>query len=369
MVILKENYRSLGYISLVLLAILNAFLLTTSVKAEEPNQPTDEYCLSCHSDPELSITLPSGETLSLYVDPEIHGMSAHTDVGIECHACHTDINTHPHPELQYTSVRELSRNYYLACQRCHAVNYEKTLDSMHAQIAEAGNLDAPVCTDCHSAHYVQEPDNPRSLISETCGQCHAEINETYIQSVHGGALIEDDNPDVPVCTDCHGVHNIHDPRTAQFRVETPELCADCHAEKDLMNKYGLSSDVYDIYNLSWHGVDVSVYKARWPTIWHESAVCTDCHGVHNIMSTDHPDSMVNPENLLSSCQQCHEDVNPNWTEAWTGHHEISLERTPYLFYVNNFYKTFTYLVLGLSVVYVVLQIIRNTANRARRSMR
>lgn len=79
--------------------------------------------------------------------------------------------------------------------------------------------------------------------------------------------------------------------------------------------------------------------------------------------------MVNPEHLLSTCQQCHEDVGPNWTGAWTGHNEISLERTPYLFYVNNFYKTFTYLVLGLSVVYVVLQIIRNTVNRARRSMR
>lgn len=366
MVMLK---RSLGNIMLGLLTVLGAFLLSSSVQAGDVYQPTDEYCLSCHADPDLSITLPSGETLSLFVDPEMHGVSVHTDAGIECHACHTDINSHPHPEMQYTSTRELSRNYYLACRQCHAINYEKTLDSMHAQIAEEGNLDAPVCTDCHSAHYVQEPDNPRSLISETCGQCHAEINETYIQSVHGGDLIKDENPDVPVCTDCHGVHNIQDPRTAQFHVATPELCADCHADEDLMNKYGLSSDVYDIYDLSWHGVDVSVYKARWPTIWHESAVCTDCHGVHNILSTHDPESMVNPENLLGTCQQCHEDVGPNWIAAWTGHHEISLERTPYLFYVNNFYKTFTYLVLGLSVVYVVLQIIRNTVNRARRSMR
>ncbi len=26
-----------------------------------------------------------------------------------------------------------------------------------------------------------------------------------------------------MCTDCHGVHNIQDPRTAQFRVGTPEF--------------------------------------------------------------------------------------------------------------------------------------------------
>jgi len=369
MIMHKKNLRSLGYVLLGSIVLSGSFLLTTSVTAEEPNQPTDEYCLSCHTEKDLSFTLPSGETLSLYVDPEIHGESVHTDAGIECHACHTNITSYPHPELQYTSVRELSRNYYLACRQCHSINYEKTLDSMHTQIAEAGNLDAPVCTDCHSAHYVQEPDNPRALISDTCGQCHAEINETYIRSVHGGALIKDDNPDVPVCTDCHGVHDIHDPRTAQFHVATPELCADCHSNEEMMNKYGLSSDVYDIYDLSWHGVDVSVYKARWPTIWHDSAVCTDCHGIHNILSTHDPESMVNPENLLGTCQQCHDDIGPNWTAAWTGHHEISLERTPYLFYVNHFYKTFTYLVLGLSVVYVVLQIIRNTVNRARRSMR
>jgi len=367
MVMLKKILRFPNYLILGLLVVLSIFIMTNSVKAEEPHQPTDEYCLSCHAEPDLNITLQSGETLSLYVDPKQHSEAVHTDAGIECHACHTDITTYPHPELLYTNARELSRNYYLACRQCHAINYEETLDSMHAQIAQEGNLDAPVCTDCHTAHYVKEPDNPRSLISETCGQCHIEINETYIHSVHGGALIEEDNPDVPVCTDCHGVHNIHDPRTAQFRVETPELCAHCHADQDLMNKYGLSSDVYDIYELSWHGVDVSVYKAIWPTIWHESAVCTDCHGVHNILSTENPESMVNPDNLLSTCQQCHEGVGPNWTDAWTGHHEISLSRTPYLFYVDYFYKTFTYLVLGLSFIYVILQIIRNTGNRIRRS--
>ena len=165
----NKYLRSLGLMLSGIFVLSSIFLLTTSVKAEEPNQPTDDYCLSCHADPQLSVILPSGESLSLFVDPEIHGNSVHTDAGIECHACHTDIATYPHPEMVYASVRELSRNYYLACRQCHAINYEKTLDSMHAQVAEAGNLEAPVCTDCHTAHYVQEPDNPRTLISDTCG--------------------------------------------------------------------------------------------------------------------------------------------------------------------------------------------------------
>jgi predicted CXXCH cytochrome family protein len=63
----------------------------------------------------------------------------------------------------------------LVCQNCHSANYEKTLDSIHAQAAEQGNMNAPICTDCHGAHDVQKPDSPRSLISTTCGQCHTEI--------------------------------------------------------------------------------------------------------------------------------------------------------------------------------------------------
>jgi len=190
----------------------------------------------------------------------------------------------------------------------------------------------------------------------------------YKQSVHGTALIEENNPDVPVCTDCHGVHNIKDPRTAQFRVKEPELCAGCHANAQLMAKYNLPADVYDIYKTSWHGVDLSVYEARWPTIWHTSAVCTDCHGVHDILKTSDPASHVNPTNLLATCRKCHPKAGSNWTSAWTGHNPISLSRTPTLYYTKIFYSYFVPGVLALCMIYVTLQIIRATVDRVRRNL-
>ncbi|NWG32959.1 MAG: cytochrome c3 family protein [Chloroflexi bacterium] len=348
--------------------LLLSLLAASPVSAVPSAQETEKYCLSCHGDPTLSLALPSGETLSLYISQDDLDHSVHSTVGIECEACHTDIKEYPHPELKYQTARELSRAYYQTCEKCHSVNYEKAQDSMHAKAAEAGNLDAPICTDCHGAHDVRLPDEPRSRISETCRQCHTDIVDTYRQSVHGAALMLEENPDVPVCTDCHGVHNIQDPRTAQFRVAEPELCADCHANEELMSKYGLSADVYSIYKRSWHGVDVSVYKAKWPTIWHDSAVCSDCHGIHDIRSTDDPQSKVNPNNLLATCQQCHPGAGPNWTDAWTGHNEISLERTPFLFYVDRFYKLFVPFVLWGCIIYVVLQIIRATVDRVRRNL-
>jgi len=357
---------------LVLIASLTLVISTRAAglpQSGETEPGTEAYCLSCHSNPNLQMTLPSGETLSLYISADKLSQSAHSPLGIECHACHTEITTYPHPKIDFTTRRELSRSYYLACQKCHETNYTKAQDSMHAQAAKAGNLNAPICTDCHGAHDVRPPDQPRAHISEICGQCHTQIFDAYKNSVHGAALIQENNPDVPVCTDCHGVHNIQDPRTQEFRVETPELCAGCHANQELMAKYGLNADVYSLYKLSWHGVDVSVYKAKWPNLWHNSAVCTDCHGTHDILATNNPASKVNPINLLVTCQQCHPDANANFTGAWTGHNQISLTRTPFVYYTDAFYSTFTPFVLWASGIYIILQILRALVARVRRSLR
>jgi predicted CXXCH cytochrome family protein len=338
--------------------------VAVGVIASDPYQETESYCLSCHNNPDLSMTLPSGETLSLFVDPEQLKSSAHSPVGIECEACHTEIKTYPHPQIVFTTRRELSQQYYQSCEKCHSAIYEEAQDSVHAEVA-ADNPEAPLCTDCHGSHYIHPPDEPRSQVSTTCSNCHAEVYNEYKESVHGAALIEQGNPDVPVCTDCHGVHNIQDPTTEQFRIENPELCAGCHANEEMMAKYGLPADVYDIYKLSWHGVDVSVYKSRWPTIWHDSAVCSDCHGVHDIRQTEDPQSRVNASNRLETCRKCHAGVSENWTDAWTGHHDISPERTPWLFYISLFYSTLVPLVLWAAGIYVVLQIVRNLVDRMR----
>jgi predicted CXXCH cytochrome family protein len=345
-----------------------SFTLPNLAQAANANQMSQEDCMSCHGNPGAEMTLPSGEKLSLYISPDKFALSVHAPLNIQCQSCHPDITSYPHPELIYETRRELSRAHYLTCERCHINQYEHTIDSMHAIIAEQGNLDAPICTDCHTAHYVQDPDQPRFLVSETCGHCHTDLYQQYANSIHGSALIDEENPDVPVCTDCHGVHNIQDPRTAQFRVESPELCASCHANPELMGKYGLSADVYNLYNLSWHGVDVAVYKSKWPTIWHESAVCTDCHGIHNILSTENPLSSVNPANLLATCQKCHPDVGPNWTGAWTGHNEISLQRTPFVFYTDAFYRYLIPIVLAIMVIYILLQITHALVERGRKSL-
>jgi predicted CXXCH cytochrome family protein len=367
-----RNLKAIGVLLTGVLVIWIALILSVFhidiALAEEPNQETEAYCLSCHANPDLSMTLPNGEKLSLYIAPEVLSHSIHSSTGIECEACHTEIKTYPHPKIEFETRRELSRSYYQACQKCHPSNYEQTMDSIHASVAQSGNLDAPICTDCHGAHDVQPAGEPRSQISTTCGECHAQILSEYKDSIHGSALLQEDNTDVPVCTDCHGVHNIQDPRTAQFRVESPDLCASCHSNQELMAKYGIQADVYGLYEVSWHGVDLSMYRAQWPTLWHNSAVCSDCHGVHNIRKTDDPASTVHPDNLLATCQECHPGAGPNWTAAWVGHNRIDPDKTPILYLTEQFYSSFIPAVLWLSVIYVLLQIFHAIVDRIRRSL-
>ena len=69
---------------------------------------------------------------------------------------------------------------------------------------------------------------------------------------------------MPTCIDCHGVHNIEDPRTAAFRLQSPEMCAKCHADRALMAKYGISTDVFNTYVADFHGTTVAIFEKESP---------------------------------------------------------------------------------------------------------
>ena len=105
----------------------------------------------------------------------------------------------------------------------------------------------------------------------------------YRDSVHGQALTSG-NPDVPTCITCHPAHTAEDPRTIDFRIKSPELCASCHADKELMAKYGISTEVFETYVADFHGKTVMLFEQTAPGQTTNKAVCIDCHGVHDIAS-------------------------------------------------------------------------------------
>lgn len=326
-----------------------------------PAAPAGTDCVSCHGTSQ-SITLPSGETMSLSVDAAAFAASVHGGK-LSCTDCHSSVTGYPHAPLKAESRRQYSVAQYETCKRCHFDNYTKTLDSVHYQLLSSGNQAAPLCTDCHGAHNVKAPSQPRAVISQTCAQCHPAISAAYAGSVHGKALIEEDNVDVPVCTDCHRSHSIEDARTAAFRLESVKLCSDCHRDAELMAKYGISPNVVQTYLEDFHGATVALVAKQNKDIWAQEAVCTDCHGVHDIQRTDDPGSRVVKANLATTCRQCHTDASADFPSAWLSHYDPSPQKAAFVFGVQWFYRLLIpFVIVGLAL-HVFIDLWRTITNR------
>ncbi|MGE5225039.1 MAG: cytochrome c3 family protein [Omnitrophica WOR_2 bacterium] len=351
-----------------LLAGLVVFTGKASAQSNPPppaGSSKDDACLACHGKPGMETKLPSGETLYLTIDPGSFHSSVHGAKGYTCTQCHTNITSYPHPALTAKDRRDVTLQLNQACAQCHKDVFDSQTNDAHTEARQAGNLQAAVCTDCHGAHTVTPPNQPRSRIPQTCAQCHSQIFEKYKSSVHGSALFGQGNPDVPSCVDCHNAHNIQGPSNTQFRLFSPQICARCHANKELMNKYGINTNVFNSYVTDFHGTTVEMFQAVAPGQETNKPVCIDCHGVHDIVAVTDATSPVIKQNLLVTCQKCHPGASPNFPSAWLSHYEPSPTHYPVVYYVNLFYKYFIPGVLGFMALFVVTDAGHRIAKRGK----
>jgi formate dehydrogenase gamma subunit len=220
------------------------------------------------------------------------------------------------------------KNLAETCGRCHGDKsamrgsgisdrpFLSYRESVHAQAIARGNLSAAVCTDCHNSHDVAPASNAQSSIAKgnipaTCGKCHhTEANE-FMQSIHGQAVTRGVSR-APVCTDCHGIHNIMMPfdknTTAASVAVATDSCAKCHEGVALTQEFGVAGDRVSSYKDSYHGL---ASKLGSKVV----ANCASCHGVHNILPSSDPRSMISAENLQQTCGQCHVGAGANFTKG------------------------------------------------------
>ncbi|MGE5575858.1 MAG: cytochrome c3 family protein, partial [Syntrophothermus sp.] len=147
----------------------------------------------------------------------------------------------------------------------------------------------------------------RKDIPAFCARCHADPKlmrqygiptdqfAQYQVSVHGRRLAERQDPNVAVCTSCHGTHDIKaktDPSASVYKANVPKTCASCHDNATLMARYGRKSDQYKKYLGSVHGKRLlAAGDAGAPN-------CADCHGAHGAA----PPGVTEVANV---CGQCH----------------------------------------------------------------
>lgn len=360
----------LGFLGLGVLGLLGP-VTAPALAQDAPSQDTPpevpeavEYCLMCHGDDTFSMELDDGTEMSLYVRPDAFMTSVHGDelVCTDCHEGYDSDEEHP-SGATFADRRQYVLSHYDTCKQCHFDTYTRTLESIHYQYLKEGFDEMPVCTDCHGAHDITDPHAKQVMMSRSCATCHDDVYRTYSESVHGRALVEEGNQDVPACADCHTAHSIVDPTTAGFHLRSPEICIGCHGDAKLMSRYDISPQVATTYLSDFHGVTATLADPSQVEERQLVVTCIDCHGVHDIQSPEVVGEGEMKARVRQTCEGCHQGAAQDFPDAWLSHYEPSLSHAPLVWLVGLFYKIFIpFVTVGL-LLQVTLHLIRATARR------
>jgi predicted CXXCH cytochrome family protein len=170
--------------------------------------------------------------------------------------------------------------------------------------------------------------------------------------MQGGAHAASADDITMACIDCHGAHDVQQAQAPTLRATTLAVCTGCHQDRQLMEAYGVSTNVVTTYLRDFHG-RTSLLKAKTGTeSWIEEAVCTDCHGAHSIPRVDDENSKTLKSNLTITCQECHAGATPNFPDSWMSHYEPTPEKTPLVFLAQGFYWIMIPFTIGGLLVHV-----------------
>ena len=261
----------------------------------------------------------------------IHGISIAEgiDEAANCWNCH---GSHEIGEVDTPNSPVYPANLAHTCGACHddprftekfnmSVKLPGKLysQSVHGELVKAGRMEAATCVLCHGVHDIRNRVQPGSTIAsyavpETCGQCHKKIAAEYERSVHW-IRAKRGVKDAPVCNDCHSEHSVQGISVVQHngnqaRLIQQETCLRCHSDPIIARRYGMNPNRAESYLDSYHGLAEQRGDEK-------AAMCVDCHGVHEILPRHHPDSLVNPANVVQTCSKCHPNANASFSQSYT----------------------------------------------------
>lgn len=260
-----------------------------------------------------------------YVDKATLSQSVHGH--LECTKCHMGMSAYPHGKVLKVN-----------CGSCHFLGREgapseKALEyklSVHGQALTAGNSMAPDCGTCHGSHAIYNSADGRSntnrrKVPELCSRCHPKPFADYKTSIHGRQFLEQNNPGVPTCFDCHREHRIPKTSDEQWKLSLVTQCGNCHPGQ------------MTTYHKTYHG---KVTRLGYANI----AKCSDCHGSHRILPASDPDSKLSPGNIVATCMRCHPGATVSFTRFYAHAEESNREKYPVLYYT---YLFMTMLLIGV----------------------
>ncbi len=285
------------FVSCVFFINQHSYSATAAIRthAQAANAPKplkqDENCLACHG--QAGVTDAKGKSVS--IDAAKHAASVHGVLG--CTDCHSTIKDYPHP----TKMAKVQ------CATCHSDESTHISGSIHAALGEQA------CESCHGNHH--EVTAAAEIAPAKCAQCHESEVKDFKASIHGQAAAAGD-PDAPTCMSCHGaVHQIQsssDPASTVAKKNMPDTCASCHSNQQFLARHKIPfAHPVEQYRQSIHGRAVASGNEK-------AAVCSDCHGSHDILPAHDAKSRINHWNVPKTCAQCHSQIAQTYLESVHG---------------------------------------------------
>jgi hypothetical protein len=249
---------------------------------QEPELFADNSCVTCHEG-------LGGKSAQITADWK---ESAHAGQGVGCVSCHggdpnqADMAAAMSPEAGFLGVPAKSQIPGL-CGSCHSRvdlmrpydlptdQFDQYWQSQHGQALLEGDQNVATCFDCHDGHKVMKVKDPGALVYPTnepamCARCHADATlmtpygiptdqyDLYQQSVHGVAVLQNQDQRAPTCSTCHGKHGAAPPGYSQVA----NVCGQCHSATE------------EYYLQGAHQTGMTGQDAP---------ACATCHGQHDVM--------------------------------------------------------------------------------------
>ncbi len=203
----------------------------------------------------------------------------------------------------FLQAQPLSKEVCLGCHSVPGMQKTRAGKTVSLQVEKEG-FEQSVhhvleCTVCHSD--IAQIPHKSELRPVQCENCHASSVKAYAESIHGKARAQGFT-EPPTCASCHGnIHKIVPPADPTSPVNPNNIaatCAGCHGDVLLTKKFRIPVlRPVEAYLQSVHARAVAAGK--------RGAVCTDCHGAHDILPASDPASLIWRAKVPETCGKCH----------------------------------------------------------------
>lgn len=288
-----------------------------SSRVASPQEQGSASCLNCHDGSKGKLEVPGPDAKPralLSVAGEKFGQGVHAKMS--CVSCHADItvsntkgNAHPKDPA--------SKPGKVDCAGCHEALWEQARKDGKAQEkprleAVARNIEA-----YKSSFHARPNADDKTKPNASCDNCH---------DTHSFNVPEKNSPQYDqwrlgisnACgKSCHEdqletyAGSIHGKESLEKKNVKAAVCTDCHGAHNVSNSSGNPFKLAVTQSCgSCHKENFKSYKATYhgqiSTLGYAyTAKCFDCHGSHGILKVDDPKSKVHPDNRMKTCRECH----------------------------------------------------------------